>query len=97
MKPFEAVSVPAEVIVPEPVVEMLPEVERVPASVIVKVGEPPDWISIEVLVAPFVSFKTKALAVPAFERVKEVEVAKPEARVKARFLPVVVVMVLPPS
>jgi hypothetical protein len=42
VNPFEAVKVPAEVMVPVPVVPILPEVDRVPASVMVKVGEPPD-------------------------------------------------------
>ena len=97
VKPLEAVSVPAEVIVPLEVVEIFPDVESVPASVIVKVEEPPDWISIDVFVAPFVSFNTKAEAVPAFVKAKLVEVARPDARVKPRFRPVVVVIVFPPS
>jgi hypothetical protein len=42
VKPLEAVNVPAEVIVPDPVVSILPEVDKVPASVIVKLGVPPD-------------------------------------------------------
>jgi hypothetical protein len=41
VNPLEAVSKPAEVIVPVPVVKILPLVESVPASVIVKVGVPP--------------------------------------------------------
>jgi len=49
-----------------------------------------------VLVATLVSFIIKALAVPALVKLKEVEVPKPEAKVKSMFLPVVVVMVLPP-
>jgi hypothetical protein len=97
VKPFEAVKVPADVIVPDPLVEILPEVASVPASVIVRVGEPPDWTSIDVFVAPFVSLSTKAEAVPALVKVREVEVARPEDKVKARFLPVVVAMVFPPS
>lgn len=97
VKPLEAVSVEAEVIVPLEVVEIFPDVESVPASVIVKVGEPPDWISIDVFVAPFVSLSMKAEAVPALVKVREVEVARPEDKVKARFLPVVVAMVFPPS
>ena len=39
---------------------------------------------------------TKALAVPALVKLKEVEVPRPEAKVKSIFRPVVVVMVLPP-
>jgi len=42
VSPLLAVKVPAEVMVPDPVVLMLPVVDRVPASVMVKVGEPPD-------------------------------------------------------
>ena len=42
VKPLEAVNKPAEVTVPVPVVLKLPVVERVPSSVMVKVGEPPD-------------------------------------------------------
>lgn len=41
VNPLEAVSVPAEVTVPDPVVLRFPVVDRVPASVIVKVGVPP--------------------------------------------------------
>ena len=45
VKPLEAVNVPLEVMVPVLVVEILPEVERVPASVIASLVFPPDWIS----------------------------------------------------
>jgi hypothetical protein len=75
----------------------LPEVERAPDSVIVKVGEPPDWTSIDVLDAPFVSLSTNALAVPALVKVSEVELANPLAKVKPMLRPVVVVIVLPVS
>lgn len=65
VSPLEAVKVPAEVIAPEPVVEILPEVESTPFSLIVSLGEPPDWISSKVLVAPaLVSLITTAVAVP---------------------------------
>ena len=64
VRPALAVKSPAEVIVPVEVVEMFPEVARVPSSVIVNLEEPPDCTSIAVSVAPFVSFKTKAVAVP---------------------------------
>jgi hypothetical protein len=42
VKPFEAVKSPFEVMVPPEVVEMLPVVVNVPASVMVKDGVPPD-------------------------------------------------------
>lgn len=42
VNPLEAVKVPAEVMVPVPVVLIFPEVDRVPASVMVKLGVPPD-------------------------------------------------------
>ena len=87
---------PANVPVPLPVVLILPLVDKVPASVMVKVGVPPEAISREVLVAPLVSFMTKALAVPALVKVKDVGVVRPEDKVKAIFRASVVVMVLPP-
>lgn len=95
--PAEPVNNPADVIVPEPVVEILPEVASVPASLMVNEETPPDWMSNDVLVAPFVSFSTKAVAVPALVMETDVEVTSPEANVKAISLPVVVVIVLPAS
>jgi hypothetical protein len=94
VKPLEAVSNPADVIVPEPVVEMFPEVERVPSSLMVNFETPPDWTSIAVLVPALVSFRIKAVAVPCWVRVKDWSVAV-SAKVKAMFLASVVVMVLP--
>ena len=95
VNPLEAVKVPAEVIVPVPVVEILPEVDRTPFSLMVKVGVPPDWMDREVLVAPpLVSLITMAVVSPALARVNEVD--RPDDRVKAMFLPAVVSMVLPP-
>ena len=42
VRPFDAVRVPALVIVPDPVVDIFPEVERVPSSLIVNLEDPPD-------------------------------------------------------
>ena len=81
--------------VPVPVVEMLPVVDTVPASLMVKLLVPPDWIANDVLVAPLVSLITKAVPVPALVRENEVWVVRPDPSVKAMFLPSVVVMVLP--
>jgi hypothetical protein len=98
VSPLEAVIKPAEVIVPEDVVEILPVVERLPFSVIVKLSTPPDWIARAVWpLAALVSLMIKAVAVPALVKLKDVGVAKPEANVKSIFLPVVVTMVLPAS
>ena len=94
VNPFEAVSKPAEVMVPVPVVAIFPEVERVPASVMVNVGDPPDWMASNVLVAALVSFKTKAVAVPSLVMLKLASVAV-SARVKEMSLASVVVMLLP--
>ena len=96
VKPAEAVNNPAEVMVPVPVVLILARVDRVPASVMVKVGEPPDLTERAVLVAPLVSFMTRVFAVPALVRLKDVWAVRPEPKVKSIFLPSVVVMVLPP-
>jgi hypothetical protein len=97
VKPLEAVRVPAEEIAPVPVVETLPEVERTPFSLIVRLFTPPDWIANEVLTAAFVSFMMKAVDVPALVKVKDVEAARPLPRVKSIFRPVVVRMVFPES
>jgi len=97
VKPSEAVKVPSELIVPPAEVEILPVVVTVPDSVILREVTPPDWISKDILDAPFVSFKIKALAVPALVRLKEVDVASPDANVKAILRPVEVVIVFPPS
>ena len=45
VKPFEAVNKPLEVIVPPAVVRILPVVERLPFSLIVRVGVPLVWTS----------------------------------------------------
>lgn len=98
VKPFDAVSNPLEVIVPVPVVAIFPVVDNVPFSLIVKVLTPPDWIASEVFVAALVSLMTKALAVPALVKVKDVAVplsVEASYKVKAIFRPVVVVIVLP--
>lgn len=64
VNPFEAVSKAFEVIVPEPVVDMFPEVVRFPFSSIVKVAEPEDWITKAVLRFSLLSFMIRAEAVP---------------------------------
>ena len=97
VRPLEAVSNPFEVIVPPVLVDMFPLVERTPFSFIVSFDTPADWISREVLVAALVSFRTKAVAAPAFVKENDVETPRPDARVKSMFRPVVVTMVLPPS
>ncbi len=91
---FEAVSNPAEVIAPVPVVLILPCVERVPFSLMVKVVAPLFRISIAVPVAPFVLSRTNALAVPALVSENEASVAV-SASVNAISRPSVVVIVLP--
>jgi hypothetical protein len=96
VKPLEAVSKPFDVIVPPAVVWIFPVVDRVPSSLIVNFETPPDWISRDVLVAPFVSLMIKAVAVPALVRDKEVDVPRPDPNVKSILRPVVVVIVLPP-
>ena len=63
--PAETVNAPAEVMVPVPVVEILPEVESTPFSLMVNLFTPLDSIASEVLgVPPFVSLITNALPVP---------------------------------
>ena len=52
---MEAVNNPADVMVPVPVVEMLPEVDTVPSSLMVKLGVPFDWMDSDVLVPALVS------------------------------------------
>ena len=85
----------------------MPLVARAPVSSTVKLGVPLDWRERRVLVAALVSLTTIAVPVPALvsakpvalpllARVNEVGVARPDAKVKAILLPVVVVMVLPP-
>ena len=49
----------------------------------------------EVLVAPLVSLITNAFPVPALVRLNDVCVVSPDPKVKAMFLPSVVVIVLP--
>jgi hypothetical protein len=95
VSPLLAVKVPAEVMVPVLVVEMFPLVDSVPASVMVKVGVPPDWMAKEVLVAPLVSLITKAFPVPALVKISEVCSVSPELKVKAMSRSSVVAMVLP--
>jgi hypothetical protein len=94
VNPLEAVNSPAAVIVPVEVVEMLPEVDRVPSSVTVSLETPPDWMSMAVSVPALVSFKIKAVAVPCWVKVKDWSVVV-SAKVKAMFRASVVVMVLP--
>jgi hypothetical protein len=62
---------PALVIVPDPVVEILPEVDSVPSSLIVNLDTPPDRTSIAVLVPALVSSVIKEAAVPCWVRVKD--------------------------
>lgn len=70
--------------------------ETTPNSETVSSGVPPDWILSAVPPVPaLVSLITKALAEPALVNVKDVGVPRLPAKVKAMFLPVVVVMVLP--
>ncbi len=97
VNPSEAVKVPSEFIVPPAEVEMLPVVVTVPASVIVNEETPPDWMSTDILDAAFVSLSIKALAVPWLVKVRDVDVASPEARVSAIFLADEVRIVLPVS
>src|SRR5207248_9678698 len=71
--PAETVKAPAEVMLPEPVVKILPEVEIAPNSVIVNLDVPPDSILIALCVAPLsVSLMINgSVAVPALVRLKE--------------------------
>ena len=69
---MEAVNNPADVMVPVPVVEMLPVVESVPSSLMVKLGVPFDWMDSDVLVPALVSLITKAVPVPALVRLRDV-------------------------
>ena len=94
VRPLLAVSKPAEVMVPEPVAEILPEVEIVPSSLMVSLDTAPDLISMAVLVPALESSRIKAAAVPSWVRVKDWSVVK-SAKVKAMFLASVVVIVLP--
>ena len=65
VNPLLAVSNPLEVIVPPAVVEILPVVDNVPFSLMVKAGTPPDAITKEVFGNPvLVSLITNALPVP---------------------------------
>ena len=94
VRPLAAVSSPFAVIVPVPVVEIDPDVDSVPSSLIVKVSALLDLMAREVLVAPRLeSLMIKATPVPAL--VRDWEVASPLPRVKSIFLPTVVAMVLP--
>ena len=93
--PPDTVSAPAEVIVPVPVVEILPDVERTPFSLIVSLLTPPDYMSRDVFVAAFVSLITNAVAVPSLVSVSEVD--SPVPNVKSILRPIVVVIVLPTS
>ena len=74
VKPLEAVNNPADVIVPVPVVAMLPEVDSTPFSLMVSVVTPPDFTTNALFVPALVSLITKAGAVPASVKVKEVAV-----------------------
>ena len=96
VNPLDAVSSPADVIDPVPVVTILPGVINVPVSLIVRVSTPPDWIANKVFVAAFMSLITTAVAVPWLVIVKFASVAVSD-RTKEMFLASVVVMVLPSS
>ena len=85
---------PPDVMVLEPVVAMVPEVEMAPSSLTVSLDTVPVLISMAVLVAPLESSRIKAAAVPCWVKVKDVSVVV-SAKVKAMFLPSVVVIVLP--
>jgi hypothetical protein len=76
-----------------PEIEAFPLVVKFPFSFTTKVLAPPDWISIALLFAPFISLITKAVARPSFVSVREV--LRPVPKVNAIFLPTVVVIVLP--
>ena len=68
-------------------VAMVPEVARSPASSMVRVLIAFCWIERAFCVPRAGVLITKAGAVPALVRVKEVGVARPDARVKAILLP----------
>ena len=72
--PPETVKPLADVILPLPVVDIFPLVERTPFSLIVNLSTPPLCTTREVLAPALVSFITKALAVPALVKLNEVEV-----------------------
>lgn len=74
---------------------IVPLVVRLPVSSIERLVVPPDWICNAVLVAALVSSIINAGTVPALVKVKEVGVARPEFKVKAMLLPLLVVIVLP--
>ena len=98
VNPSDAVKSPAEVIVPVPVVKILPLVESVPDSLMVKVGTPLEAITRELLIAALVSLIRSADPVPWLVKVKEVAIPVllvSSYKVKAISLPSVVVIVLP--
>ena len=79
VRPLEAVRRADEVMVPsKPVVVKLPEVVALPFSSTVKEVKPLDWTVIALLTAALVSLMTKAFAVPALVRVKDVAVPESE-------------------
>ena len=83
-KPFDAVSVPADVIVPVPVVRILPVVERIPSSAMVSVVTPLLCTSRAFCRAALVSLITKAdEAVPVLVNVNALALS--EASVKSIF------------
>lgn len=98
VKPFDAVRRLFDVMVPVPVVLILPDVERVPFSLMLSVVKALDWMAKEVFVAALVSLMTNALSVPALVKVNDVAVpvsVDSSYSVKAISRPVVVVMLFP--
>jgi hypothetical protein len=91
----ETPPVPVEKVV-APVWEILPEVVKSPRLSMVNLEAPPFWISTALLVEPLVLLMINDSAELWLVKVKEVGVARPDARVKAMLLPEVVVIELPP-
>ena len=85
VKPELPVNSPAEVIVPVPVVEILPDVASVPSSVIVNLDDPLDWISMALWAEPpsTSSISKVSAELPALVNLNRVEL--PDERVKSIF------------
>ena len=96
VNPLEAVSVALDVIAPVPVVTILPDVDRVPFSLMVNVSTLPYLTAKEVFIPTFVSSITNAVAVPSLVMLK-LESLAVSARVNPMLRASVVVMVLPSS
>ena len=97
--PIKMLSAPASFMVTSPVavrvvVDTPVAPDIAPSSLMVRLGVPPDLISKAVLVPALVSSRIKEATVPCWVKVKDWSVAK-SAKVKAMFLALVVVMVLP--